>query len=67
MSLLKRDTLRKGQVEETQLELDAGNKEENKVEAIWDSMVYAKKSKSGHLSSFYYLVLWKRYSEEENI
>ena len=36
------------------------------MEAIRDSAVYARESESGHLSSFYYLVSWKRYPEEEN-
>ena len=36
------------------------------MEAIWDSAVYARKSKSGHLAGLYYLVLWKRYPKEEN-
>ena len=37
------------------------------MEAIWEIAVYAKKSKSGHLQSLYYLVLWKEYPEKENI
>ena len=48
--------------------LDAGNKSKKyKVKAIWDSVVYTNKLKSGHLLDFYYLVLWKGYPEEENI
>ena len=43
------------------------NSEEYKVEAIWDSAVYAIESKSGHLPELYYLVAWKGYPEEENI
>ena len=50
------------------MEFDAGNNKsrEYKVEAIWDSAVYARESESGHLPGFYYLVSWKRYPEEEN-
>ena len=41
------------------MELDAGNNDsgEYKVDAIQDSTIYAKKSKSGHLIGLYYLVL----------
>ena len=42
------------------------NSGEYKVEAIWDSAVYMRKSKSGHLPGLYYLVSWKRYLEEKN-
>ena len=31
--------------------------EEYKIERIWDSTVYKKKSKSGYLPDLYYLVL----------
>ena len=49
------------------MEFDVGNnREEYKVEAIWDSTVYAKESESGHLSGFYYQVSLKRYLKEEN-
>ena len=49
------------------MKFDAGNDNsgEYKIEAIWDNMVYAKESKS-HLLELYYLVVWKRYPEEEN-
>ena len=59
MSLLEQDTTRKGRVDENMTELDAGKDDsrEYKVEAIRNSAVYAKKSKSGHLPSLYYLVL----------
>ena len=58
----------KKQVSEEVPELDAGNKdsEEYKVEAIWDSAVYANKSELGHLPRLYYLVAWKCYPKEEN-
>ena len=50
------------------IEFNVGNNNsgEYKVEVIWDSTVYAKKLKSGLLSGFYYLVLWKRYLNEKN-
>ena len=68
MSLLEQDTIRKGRVDENATELDDGDDDsgEYKVEAIWNSAVYAKVSESGHLPGFYYLVLWKGYLEEEN-
>ena len=68
VSLLEQDTTRKGRVhEENAEELDAGdNSGEYEVEAIWDSAVYARESKSGHLPGLYYLVSWKGYPEEEN-
>ena len=68
VSLLEQDTTRKGRVDENDAtELDAGNNSgEYKKEAIWDSAVYAKKLKLGHLPGLYYLVSWKRYPKEEN-
>ena len=69
MSLLEQDTTRKERVDENDAaELDAGDNEsgEYKVEAIHDSVVYTRESKSGHLLGLYYLVSWKGYLEEEN-
>ena len=66
VSLLEQDNTRKGRVKETQLKLDTGNSKEYKVEAIWDSAVYGRESKSGHLLEFYYLISWKSYPKEEN-
>ena len=68
VSLLEQNTTRKKRVSKKVPELDAGNKdsEEYKMEAIWNSAVYANKSESGHLSGLYYLVTWKGYPEEEN-
>ena len=49
------------------MEFDTGNNSgKYKVETIWDNAIYAKKSESGHLPGFYYLVSWKRYLGEEN-
>ena len=59
--------MRKKQVDKNDAtELDIGDSGEYKMEAIWDSVVYARKSKSGYLPRLYYLVFWKRYSEEKN-
>ena len=50
------------------MEFNVGDNEsgEFKVKAIWDSAVYARESRLGHLLGLYYLVLWKGYPEEEN-
>ena len=69
MSLLEQNTTRKGRVDENDAaELDAGDNEggKYKVEAICDSVVYARESETGHLPGLYYLVSWKGYPEEEN-
>ncbi len=69
MSLLEHDTSKKGRVDETtsQLDFKANNKgKEYEVKDIKNSTVYTRESR-GHLSVLYYLVLWKSYSEEENI
>ncbi len=58
MSLLEQDTTRKGRVDETTSRLEFENEsdsEEYKVEAIHDSVVYARESE-GHLPGLYYLV-----------
>ena len=52
VSLLEQDATKKGRVDdENAAELDAGNNKsrEYKVEAIWDSKVYARESELGHL------------------
>ena len=56
MSLLEKDTIRKGRVDKNVTEFEAGNDKEYEVEGIWDSMVYAKESAVGHLSRLYYLI-----------
>ena len=69
VSLFEQDTTRKERVDdENAEELDASNKRvgEYELERIWDSVVYARESESGHLPGFYYLVSWKEYPEEEN-
>ena len=67
MSLLEQDIIRKGQVDEDTAESDTGDNEsgEYKMEGIYDSVVYAKKS-AGHLPGLYYLVFWKSYLEKKN-
>lgn len=48
-------------------ELNTSNEtREYEVEAIWDIVVYRRKSKSGYLPKLYYLVSWKKYSKKEN-
>ena len=66
--LLEKDIIKKKCIDENMIKLDAGNKnsKEYKVKTIWDSAVYAKKLKSSQLPGFYYLVVWKSYSEEKN-
>ena len=68
MLLLEQNTTRKRLVNDESVELDVGdNNGEYEVEAIRDSEVYVRESKSGHLPGLYYLVSWKRYPKEENI
>ena len=70
ISLLEQDTTRKGRVNEKvrQMEFNASDDDsrEYKIEAIWDSIVYMRKSEPGHLPGLYYLALWKRYSKKKN-
>ena len=40
----------------TQLEFKVDEDAKYKMEAIWDSAVYAKESEAGHLLGFYYLI-----------
>ena len=66
VSLLEQDTTKK-EWDDNAVELDTGdNSREYKVEAIWDSVVYARELELGYLPGFYYLVSWKGYPEEEN-
>ena len=68
VSLVEQNINKKGRVSKKVPELDAGNKNNKKykLEAIWDSAVYANKLKSSHLPGFYYLVAWKDYPKEKN-
>ena len=65
-SLLEQNITWKGQVNKKVTELKTGDSGEYKVEAIWDSTIYANKEES-HLLDLYYLIAWKRYLEKENI
>ena len=49
-----------------QLEFEAGDNKEYKVDGILNSAVHAKELTTGQLPRLYYLVLWKGYLEEEN-
>ena len=56
MSLLEYNITKKERVDKV-LELDAGeNSKPYKIEAIWDSAVYAMELELGYLSGLYYLV-----------
>lgn len=65
--ILKQSTSRKGRVDKTiQLEFEAGNNKEYKLEEIQNSAVYAMESKAGHLLGLYYLVNWKSYPKKRS-
>ena len=66
VSLLEQDTNRKAQVDKNLTEFEASNNKKYKVERIWDSTFYAKKSAACHLPGLYYLISWKGYPKEEN-
>ena len=68
MSLLEQDISKKRQVDKkvTELEFETGKSKKYKVEAIWVSAVYSNEVE-GHLPGLYYLLVWKRYAEKENI
>lgn len=69
VSLIKYNTTKKEQVDKatSQLKLkDDDKSKEYEIEAIFNSTVYARESKSDYLPSLYYLVLWKSYSKEDN-
>ena len=66
MLLLEQNTTRKGWVDKNATKLEVGNSKEYKIEALWDSAVYAQESESGYLPGLYYLVSWKEYLEKEN-
>lgn len=72
MSLLEQNMARKKRGNKAIFRLEFNDSESNrgntkyKVEAIWDSTVYVREAES-YLLGFYYLILWKSYSEEENL
>ena len=57
VSLLEQNTIRKERVDKKvmELEFEAGDSKKYKVEAIWDSAIYARESED-HLPGLYYLV-----------
>ena len=57
VSLLEQDTTKKGQMNDMQLEFEAGDDKEYKVNGIWNSAIYAKESTTSQLPWLYYLVL----------
>ncbi len=66
--LLEQDITRKGQVDKTMSRLEFksnSDSEEYKVKVICNNAVYLRELKD-HLSSLYYLILWKGYLKEEN-
>ena len=67
LSLLEQSIIQKEQINKKiiELECNAGNSQEFKVEAVWENAIYANKAE-GHLPGLYYLIVWKRYFEEEN-
>ena len=68
MLMLEQDTIKKGWVDKNVMELDVVNNDSRKykIEAIRNSAIYTRESKSDSLSALYYLVSWKGYPEEEN-
>lgn len=50
-----------------QQKFEVCNNDKYIIESIRNSTVYARKLKSGHLPSIYYLISWKDYLEEKNI
>ena len=64
--LLEQNNIKKGQVNDMQLEFKAGNNKKYEIDGIWNSTVYNKESTIAQLPELYYLVLWKGYPEEEN-
>ncbi len=69
---LEQDTTRKRRVDKAKLEpekdveFEAGGNKEYEIKAIIDSMVYGQQANSNQMPDLYYLILWKRYPEEEN-
>ena len=65
--LLEQNTTKKGKMDKKVMELEfqAGKSKKYKMEEIQNSNVYANKAK-GYLPGPYYLIAFKRYSEEEN-
>ena len=62
--LLEQNTTKKSR-EFSVPKFEPSDDKEYKIEAIWDSVVYAKEV-DGHFPGLYYLVIWKGYPEKEN-
>ena len=55
--MLEQNITKKGRVKKIlKLDTSNNNSKKYKLEAIWDSAVYIKKSESGYLLGFYYLL-----------
>ena len=71
MPILEQNITGKGRVDEEVRQLEFNDNDDSskeyKIEAIWDSIVNARDSKSGHLLGLDDLISWKRYLKEENI
>lgn len=68
MSLLEQNITRKEQVDKIMSKLEFKNKgdsKEYKIKAICNNVVHISKLED-HLSSLYYLVLWKSYPKKKN-
>ena len=66
--LLEQNITKKKWIDENIMELNnKKDSKKNKVEVIFNSTVYAIKSKSDHLLKLYYLVYSKGYLKEKNI
>ena len=59
--------MKKEQLDKQVTELEAGNSGEYKVEAIFDSFVYASELELDQLSGLYYLIALKNYPKKKNI
>ena len=67
MSPLEQDTTKKEQLDKkfTKWKFETGNSKQYKVNAIWDRIFYGNETEN-HLSSLYYLIVWKKYPDKKN-
>ena len=69
MSLLKQDTIKKGQINKNKIiKLDVSNKNSKKykTEIIYNNIVYTRELELSHLLRLYYLVFAKDFLKKEN-
>ncbi len=69
VSLLERDVTRREAVDQKiadQLEFEEGEKPEQKVDSIIDSIVFAKEAIDGRPLGLYYLIHWKKKTNAED-